>query len=133
MIERTVHADLDDVFTAFADYTTHQSRMPRHFPSIRPRSRRGDVAIVETHMKLGKQELTYTAKHVSDRPNSHNIFFVGGDCKGSQIRAQFMPVQHGTKVRIRFELKLGIISQIRHMRNRYDVLYSAILDEMFRV
>ena len=132
IIERTIHRDIYDVFSAFSNYTTHQSRMPQYFPSIRVRSKRGDVSIVETHMNLDDQEITYTAKHVSNKPKSHDIFFIGGDCKGSHIRAEFFEMDKYTKVLVTFDLKLGILSHITHMHIKYDIIYGRIIDEMLQ-
>ena len=132
LIERTIHRDIYDVFSAFSDYTMHNSRMPQYFPSIRVRSKRGDVSVVETHMNLGDQEITYTAKHVSNKPKSHDIFFIGGDCKGSHIRAEFVEMGQDTKVIVTFDLKLGILSRMTHIHIKYDILYGRIIDEMLR-
>ena len=59
--------------------------LPQHFPSVRIRSVRGNVAVVEEHMNLGERELLIMAKHVSEEPVLHDVFVIGGDAKGSHI------------------------------------------------
>ena len=89
-LEKTIHANRDVVFQIFSNYENYEKLIPRHFPSIRVRSVRGDVSVVEERLMLGDTELLIMAKHVSKEPVLHEVFVIGGDAKGSQIRQEFI-------------------------------------------
>ena len=61
--------------------------IPQHYPSIRIRSVRDNVAVVEEHMNLGPEELVIMAKHVSKKSCYCMIVFViGGDIKRKSLQ-----------------------------------------------
>ncbi|MCH9657142.1 polyketide cyclase, partial [archaeon] len=75
-------------FEVFSNYENYQSLVPQHYPSVRVRSVRGDLAVVEEHFNLGTTEMLVMARHVSTKPVLHEIFIIGGDAKGSHIRQE---------------------------------------------
>ena len=70
-------------FEIFSNFENYQKLLPQHFPSVRVRSIRNDIAVVEEHMILGDKELVIMAKHVSQKTcYLHEVFVIGGDAKG---------------------------------------------------
>jgi coenzyme Q-binding protein COQ10 len=59
-------------------------------------------------MKLGKKEYVMMTKHVKSPPNLHEIFVIGGDCKGSHIVEKYDSVPEGTKLTVEADLRLGL-------------------------
>ena len=49
----TVNAKREHVFEIFSNYENYQKLVPQHFPSVRIRSVRGELAVVEEHFNLG--------------------------------------------------------------------------------
>ena len=80
--------------------------MPQHFPSVRVRSVRGNVSVVEEYMNLGDRELLIMAKHVTTEPVLHEVFVIGGDAKGSHIKQQFIKISQGTRIIVDVDFKL---------------------------
>ncbi|NNL37423.1 MAG: polyketide cyclase, partial [Nitrosopumilus sp.] len=52
-IEKIVNAKRDDIFEIFSNFENFQKLIPQHFPSVRIRSVRGDVSVVEEHLNIG--------------------------------------------------------------------------------
>ena len=128
-------ASRDDVYKVFSDYESYQKISPEFFPSIRIRSVRDNVAVVEEHMNLGDDEFVIMAKHVTDEPVLHDIFIIGGDAKGTHIQEQFIETPEGTKILVDVDLKLkgkmklgGVFS-----KNRYQENYEEILDNFIKI
>ncbi|MFB5632496.1 MAG: polyketide cyclase, partial [Nitrosopumilus sp.] len=96
--EKISSASRDSVYKVFSDYENYQKISPQFFPSIRIRSVRDNVAVVEEHLILGDDELVIMAKHVTDEPVLHDVFIIGGDAKGSHIQEQFIETPQGTKI-----------------------------------
>ena len=133
--EKTCTADRDIVYKVFSDYENYQKIAPEFFPSIRIRSVRNNVAVVEEHMNLGNEEFVIMAKHVTDEPVLHDVYIIGGDAKGSHIQEQFIETPQGTKILVTVDLKLkgkmkigGIFS-----KNRYQENYEEILDNFIKI
>ena len=105
-LEKIVKEKRDVVYHVFSDYENYEKLLPLHFPSIRIRSVRGNVAVVEEHVILGQKELVVMAKHVTEPPTTHDIFVIGGDAKGSHIQQRFINVPNGTKIMIDADIKL---------------------------
>ena len=133
--EKTCTADRDIVYKVFSDYENYQKISPEFFPSIRIRSVRNNVAVVEEHMNLGNEEFVIMAKHVTDEPVLHDVYIIGGDAKGSHIQEQFIETPQGTKILVTVDLKLkgkmkigGIFS-----KNRYHENYEEILDNFIKI
>jgi len=134
-LEKTINANRDTVFQIFSNYEDYEKLIPQHFPSIRVRSVRGDVSVVEERLVLGDTELLIMAKHVSKEPVLHEVFVIGGDAKGSKIRQEFIQLENGTKILVdvdlKFKGKMKISSMFR--KNDFKRDYSKILDDFVKL
>ena len=131
--EKTVNANRDTVFDVFSNYENFQNQNPQHFPSIRVRSVRDNVAVVEEHMNLGDRELVIMAKHVSNKPVSHDVYVIGGDAKGTHIEEQFVEIPDGTKVIINVDLKLSGKMKISSMfGKKYKQDYEQLINDFVK-
>jgi len=134
-LEKTINANRDTVFQIFSNYEDYEKLIPQHFPSIRVRSVRGDVSVVEERLVLGDIELLIMAKHVSKEPVLHEVFVIGGDAKGSKIRQEFIQLENGTKILVdvdlKFKGKMKISSMFR--KNDFKRDYSKILDDFVKL
>ncbi len=134
-LEKTVNAKRETVFERLSNYENYQKLMPQHFPSIRVRSVRGNVSVVEEHMNLGDQELVIMAKHVTEEPVLHEVFVIGGDAKGSHIKQQFIEISEGTKIIVDVDLKLKGKMKMSSMfgKNKFEQDYAKILDDFAKI
>lgn len=123
------------MFDIFSNFENYQKLFPQHFPSVRVRSIRNNVAVVEEYLNLGNKELLIMAKHVSDNPVSHEIFVIGGDIKGSYFKQQFIEFENTTKVIFDIDLKLKGKSLVSSMlkKNNYEQDYNKILDDFVKI
>ena len=133
--EKTCTANRDTVYKVFSDYENYQKVSPEFFPSIRIRSVRDNVAVVEEHMNLGDDEFVIMAKHVTDEPVLHDVYIIGGDAKGSHIQEQFIETPEGTKILVDVDLKLKGKMKLGGMlsKNRYQENYEEILDNFIKI
>lgn len=133
-IERIVNIKRKVIFEILSNYENYQKLIPQHFPSIRIRSIRGNVAVVEEHLNLGGEELVIMSKHVSQEPTLHEIFVIGGDAKGSHIKQQFIEHAEGTKILIDVNLKLKGKMKIGQLfgKKKYEDSYSKIIDDFLK-
>ena len=133
--EMIVDAKRDRVFEIFSNYENYQNRVPQHFPSVRIRSVRGDLAVVEEHLNLGSTELLVMARHVSQKPILHEVFIIGGDAKGSHIRHEFVELDGRTKVLFDIDFKFKGKMKISHMFGKNTVLhdYSLIMSDFAKI
>lgn len=106
-LEKTIRADIEDVFDAATDVAALERNVPGHFLSVRLLSVRGNVSVAEEHIILAGRELVIMAKHVTDRPHTHETFVIGGDAKGSHITERYARVAAGTRLDIDVDLRLG--------------------------
>jgi coenzyme Q-binding protein COQ10 len=134
-LQRTINAKRELVFDIFSNFENYQKLFPQHFPSVRVRSIRNNVAVVEEYLNLGNKELLIMAKHVSDSPVSHEVFVIGGDIKGSYFKQQFIEFENTTKVIFDIDLKLKGKSLVSSMlkKNSYEQDYSKILDDFVKI
>ena len=123
------------MFDIFSNFENYQKLLPQHFPSVRVRSIRNNVAVVEEYLNLGNKELLIMAKHVSDNPVYHEVFVIGGDIKGSYFKQQFIEFENTTKVIFDIDLKLKGKSLVSSMlkKNNYEQDYSKILDDFVKI
>lgn len=123
------------MFDIFSNFENYQKLFPQHFPSVRVRSIRNNVAVVEEYLNLGNKELLIMAKHVSDNPVSHEVFVIGGDIKGSYFKQQFIEFENTTKVIFDIDLKLKGKSLVSSMlkKNNYEQDYNKILDDFVKI
>ena len=96
--EKIVKAERNKVFDIAANYENFQKTLPEYFTSIRVRSSRDNVAIVEEHVKISGKELVMMTKHVTQYPEIHEVFVIGGDVKGSHIVEKYESVDAGQKL-----------------------------------
>ena len=133
--EKTSTASRSNVYKIFSDYENYQKVSPEFFSSIRIRSVRDNVAVVEEHLNLGDDELVIMAKHVTDEPVLHDVFVIGGDAKGTHIQEQFIEMSKGTKILVNVDLKLKGKMKIGGMfsKNRYQQNYEEIIDNFVKI
>jgi len=120
------------VFKIFSDFENYQKLFPQHFPSVRTRSVRNNVSVVEEHLNLGDEELLIMAKHVSKPPVFHEVFVIGGDGKGSHIQEQFIDVLDGTKILVDVNLKLKTKIHRLFRKNKSRLDYEQILNDFVK-
>jgi len=133
-IDKIVHAQRSSVFEIFSNFENYQKLFSQHFPSVRVRSIRNDMAVVEEHLILGDKELVMMTKHVSQSPFLHEVFVIGGDAKGSQIKEQFLDHSDGTKILIDVDLKLKAKMKISELfaKNNLQENYSKIIADFVK-
>ncbi len=133
--EKIINANRDDIFEVFSNYENYEKLVPLHFPSIRVRSVRNDVSVVEERMMLGDTELLIMAKHVFKKPVLHEVFVIGGDAKGSKIRQEFIQLENGTKILVDVDLKFKCKMKISNIfrKNDFKQDYSKILDDFIKI
>jgi len=134
-LEKIVNAQRESVFEVFSNFENYQQLVPQHFPSVRIRSVRGDVAVVEEHLNFGELELIIMAKHVSKKPILHEIFVIGGDAKGSHIKQEFIELENKTKILVDVDLKFKGKMKISNMfgKNTFEQDYGKILDDFAKI
>jgi len=134
-LEKIVKAKRETVYERLSNYENYQKLIPQHFPSVRVRSVRGNVSVVEEHMNLGNRELVIMAKHVTEEPILHEVFVIGGDAKGSHIKQQFVENSEGTKIIVDVNLKLkGKMEMSRLLgKSTFEQDYTKILDDFAKI
>ncbi len=131
-LENMVHAERQKVYDTMCDFKRYPELLPQHFPSIRVRSVRGEVAVVEEHVNLGGRRLVVMAKHVSRPPSVHDVFVIGGDLKGTSVLQRFSAAGDGTLVVTDVNLKLGLAMGVKSVfdHDRYKRDYGAMLGDL---
>ena len=134
-LEKIVNNTRNEVFEIFSNFENYQRIIPQHYPSVRIRSMRGDVSVVEEHLILGDLELLIMAKHVSQKPILHEVIVIGGDAKGSRIRQEFIELEKGTKILVDVDLKFKGKMKISTMfgKNNFKQDYGDVLDDFVKL
>jgi len=134
-LERTINANRDTVYEILSNYENYQKLVPQHFPSVRVRSVRENISVVEEHMNLGDKELLIMAKHVTKPPVLHEVFIIGGDAKGSYIKEQLIEVSEGTRIIVDVDLKLKGKMKMSSIfrKNKFEEEYTKILDDFVKI
>ena len=134
-LEKTVNAKRETVYERLSNYENYEKLIPQHFPSVRVRSVRGNISVVEEHMNLGDKELVIMAKHVTKEPALHEVFVIGGDAKGSYIKQQFIEISEGTKIIVDVDFKLKGKMKMSSMfgKNKIEQDYAKILDDFVKI
>ena len=134
-LEKIVHTKRETTFELFSNFENYQKLFPQHFPSIRVRSIRDNISVVEEHMNFGGDELVIMAKHVTNEPTLHEIFVIGGDAKGSHFKEEFLEIQEGTKVIVNVDLKFKGKMKISKLfgKNKFEENYAKILDDFAKI
>ncbi|NDB32065.1 MAG: polyketide cyclase [Nitrososphaeria archaeon] len=135
VITKLLSAERQHVFDVIANYENLQQIMPKYYPSVRVRSVRDNVAIVEEHLNIGGKELVMTTKHISKYPESHDVFVLGGDAKGSHISEVYEKTDQGTKLTITADIKLGTIAKLSGVigKSRLESDYNTMIDDFCKI
>lgn len=104
--EKIIKAERNKVFDITTNYEQFQKKLPEYFPSVRIRSTRGNIAVIEEHIRISGREFVMMTKHVIQYPAVHEIFVIGGDAKGSRIVEMYESIEGGTKITVDADLKL---------------------------
>ncbi len=114
--ERLARAVRARSFGIATDYERLAEAAQPYVVSVKVRSRRGNVAVVEERLRLGGMELSMMTKHVAIHPELHEIFVIGGDAKGSRIVEKYEGVGDRTRITVDADMRLGAlgISGIMH-------------------
>ena len=133
--EKIVKAERNKVFDIAANYENFQKTLPEYFTSIRVRSSRDNVAIVEEHVKISGKELVMMTKHVTQYPEIHEVFVIGGDVKGSHIVEKYESVDDGTKITVDADIKLKGTSKIIGFFGKGKITkgFVTIMDEFAKI
>ena len=133
--EKIVKADRNRVFDIAANYEEFEKTLPQYFPSIRVRSRRDNVAVVEEHLRVAGKELVMMTKHVTTYPELHEVFVIGGDAKGSHIIEKYESVPEGTKITVDADIKLKGVMKIAGFFGKKKILesFTKIMDEFAKI
>jgi carbon monoxide dehydrogenase subunit G len=134
-IIKNIKAERQHVFDIIANYENFQNILPKYFPSIRVRSVRENIAIVEEHMKLGDKELVMTTKHVSKYPESHDVFVLGGDIKGTHISEIYEKTDYGTKLTVTADVKLNGAMKLASIFGKSSIVpeFNKVMDEFCKI
>ena len=135
VITKLLSAERQHVFDVIANYENLQQIMPKYYPSVRVRSVRDNVAIVEEHLNIGGKELVMTTKHISKYPESHDVFVLGGDAKGSHISEVYEKTDQGTKLTITADIKMGTIAKLSGVigKSRLESDYNAMIEDFCKI
>lgn len=133
--ERIIKAPRDRVFDVAANYEKFETVLPQFFPSVRVRSKRGDVAVVEQHLRIAGKELVMMTRHVTKRPEQHDTFVIGGDAKGSHIAERYHSLKEETRVCVDADMKLGAVSQLAGLLGSQSILNGLVcmMDEFAKI
>ena len=133
--EKIVKADRNKVFDIAANYEEFQNTLPQYFPSIRVRSVRDNVAVVEEHVKVSGKELVMMTKHVTKYPEIHEVFVIGGDAKGSHIVEKYDTVPEGTKITVDADIKLKGVLKIAGFFGKSRIVkgFDTIMEEFAKI
>jgi len=133
--EKIIKAKRDKVFDIITNFEEFQNTLPEFFPSIRVRSIRDNVAVVEEHVKLSGKELVIMAKHVTQYPEVHEVFVIGGDAKGSHIIERFEKIEEGTKITVDGDIKLKTSLRITGFSSKEKITigFSKIIDGFAKI
>lgn len=134
-IEKVIQAERQRVFDIVANYESFEKLLPNYFPSIRIRSVRDNVSVVEEHLKIGDKELVMTTKHITNYPETHEVFVIGGDAKGSHIIEKYEKIPNGTRIIVDADVKLKGMMRIAGLLGKQKIAseYGKIIDEFAKI
>jgi len=134
-IQKTCDINIQKIFQTFTNFKTIQEKLPQYFPHVLIKSSRDNVFVIEEHVKLTGLELVVMTKHIINSPTTHEIFFIGGNAKGSHILEQFEELPNGTKISLEVDLKLKGMKRITQFFNKDTIQndFENILDELIKV
>lgn len=131
IFEKIIKSNRKKVFELTTNYENFQKILPQYYPSVRIISVRGNVSIVEEHLRIGGRELVMMVKHVTDEPILHEIFIIGGDAKGTHITKRYEEIPNGTKLILEVDWKLKGMMKLSEFfsKNTIPSEYSKIIDK----
>ncbi len=132
---KIIKADRKKVFEIATNFKDFQKILPKFYPSIRVRSMREDIAIVEEHVMLAGRELVMMTKHVTKPPELHEVFVIGGDAKGSHIIEKYEIIPEGTKITVDADLKLQGMLKLAGFFGKSKIKkgFAKIMDEFAKI
>lgn len=133
--EKIVKAKRNEVFEIAANYEEFQKTLPQYFPSIKVKSKRDNIAVVEEHVRVAGRELVMMTKHITNFPKTHEVFVIGGDAKGSHILETYHEFEEGTKIVVEAEIKLNGALKIAGFFGKGKITkgFTRIMDEFARI
>lgn len=134
-IHKKINAHRETVFDIMTKREELAKTIPEYLESVRTRSRRGNVSVIEERLHIADERLVMMTKHVMTRPERHETFVIGGDAKGSRIIETYAVVPGGTLVTITAMIRLGWARRIARMHGGGSFLegFSAMMDEVATV
>lgn len=107
--EVAIRAGRRHAFGIAADHAALSASLPEYFASVRVRSRRGGVSVLEERLRLGGAELLMMVRHTSEPPALHAMSVLGGDAKGSHIVERYEDAGGGgsTLMRVSADIRMG--------------------------
>lgn len=130
--EKIVNKEQNKVFDAFTNFNQLPKIAPDFFTSMRIRSSRDNVSVIEENLKLDDDFFVMMTKHVIVHPHSHKIFVIGGDSKGTSIEEHFSHENGKTKVSILIDFKFSIKQRFLNLVKPINVeqSFSKMYDEI---
>lgn len=132
LLSRLIRADAEKIFDMMADRENLARMLPEYVASVRIRSSRGNVSVVEERLQIAGEMLLMMTKHVLERPRRHEIYVIGGDAKGSRLTWTYEAAPGGTLATIRAEINLGLRRRITAAFERRDIR-DGFVDMMERI
>lgn len=133
--EKIVKAERTKVFDIVANYEQFQKLLPKRFLSIRVLSVRDNVAVVEQHVRVSGRELIMMTKHITHYPETHEVFVIGGDAKGSHFLETYETVPQGTKITVEADIKLKGVLRIAGFfgKSKLERDFAMIMEEFSKI
>ena len=123
-----------DLFRLATDYNSFQKFFPELYTSFRVVSSRPETTLAEAHLVLDGKEFVVMQRHQIKEPNIHEIFFVGGDAKGTYISETYEDIGTGTKITMSVDFKKGKLNLSKLISgNKFEEDYSKILDKLIKI
>ena len=133
--EKFTFVSREKIFDVATDYESHQKTFSEFFPSVRIISVRPTTTLAEIHLNLSGKEFVVMAKHVIEKPTLHEIFFVGGDAKGTHIIEKYDEVESGTKITLTVDFKYKGTLRFSGLLGKGNIEnnFSKILDNFIKI
>lgn len=133
--EKFTFVSREKIFDVATDYELHQKLLPEIFPSVRIISIRPTTTLAEIHLYLSGKEFVVMAKHVTEKPYLHEIFFVGGDAKGTHITEKFEENDSGTKITLTVDFKYKGTMRLSGLWGKGNIEnnFSKIFDNLIKI
>ena len=132
--EKFTKLSQDQIFEVATNYESFQNLLSEFYPSVRVISKRPTTTLVEVHLILSGKEFVVMQKHVIEKPSLHEIFFVGGDAKGTHITEKYEQSADGTKITLTVDFKYKGSMRLSGFFGKGDVEkeFSKIMDKLIK-